>query len=166
VLVVVTGSARQPVIETRRRVELLSEGLPRQPYHAAAEDGLTRAAARKLLARVEKAAVDQAVAVTRSARNEFGIEAVGIVGGGRDLPEELDRILTSHALLHAAEGDLYEQALAAAAEACDLPVHLGPARALAVPPAVEELGHTIGPPWQKDHKLAATVALAALGAAG
>ena len=163
---VVSGSARQPVILARQRVDLLGDDLPRQPYHAAAEDGLSRAAARKLLARVEKAAVERAVTAIRSARNEFGIAAVGIVGGGRDLPDELDRILTSHALLHAAEGDLYEQALAVGAESCDLPVHLGPARALTVPAAVEELGRSIGAPWQKDHKLAATVALAALGAAG
>ena len=38
-------------------------------------------------------------------------------------------------------------------------------RAIDVPAAVEALGRSIGPPWQKDHKWAATAALAALATA-
>jgi hypothetical protein len=80
----------------------------------------------------------------------------------RRIPASLDRILTSHALLHAAEGRLFEWAAIEAGDEAGMPVHLVDPRSLTVPAAVESLGRSLGPPWQKDHKWAATAALMAL----
>jgi hypothetical protein len=57
------------------------------------------------------------------------LRACAIFGQPRPLPP-LDRILTSHPLLHAAEGQLSREALAAAAEFQDLTVqHVQPEQA-------------------------------------
>ena len=162
VLVVAAGSPEAPVVLSRARVELLDGGLPRQPYHAAAESGMALADAARLIARVERAALKAAGAAMRDAQQRYGASAVAVVGGGRSLPTELARVLASHPLLHAAEGALYEEAVAEAARADGLAVRFVPPRELAVSAAVEGLGRTIGPPWQKDHKLAAAAALAGL----
>jgi hypothetical protein len=150
------------VIKSRRRIELLHGALPRQPYHAAAEGGLSIPDAKRLIAEVEAMAMAEAADATVSAAEEFAASAVGIVGGGRQIPSQLERILASHALLHAAEGDLYEQAIAEAAGRHGMPVLFLPAGTIAVSGAIEMAGKALGPPWQKDHKLAASVALMAL----
>ena len=67
-------------------------------------------------------------------------------------------------MLHAAEGALYELAVLDAAAAAGLPVLVVDPRTLAPSDEVEALGRLIGPPWQKDHKLAAMAALVALEA--
>ena len=41
-------------------------------------------------------------------------------------------------------------------------VHILEPKSIRVPAAVEALGRSIGPPWQKDHKWAATAALESL----
>lgn len=163
VLVVVRGSAAAPEVLDRRRIELVDESLPRQPYHAVVERGLATPAAAALIASVEQAALEAAVAATRSASRDFAVEAVAVVGRMRNLPNELTRILASHALLHAAEGDLYEQALIGAATRVKVPVLLMEPDRIEVDPRLAAAGATLGPPWQEDHKLAAAAALAALG---
>ena len=158
-LVVASGSTAAPVVHERRRVELLDGSLPRQPYHGVAEAGMPR----DVIARVEEMAAAHAAGLTQSIADEFAVAAVGIVGGGRTIPSELDRILASHALLHAAEGDLFEQALAEGAARAGLPVHFSPPKTIDISDAIETARNTLGPPWQKDHKLATAAALAALG---
>jgi hypothetical protein len=102
------------------------------------------------------------------------VAAVGVVGGGRRLPA-LPRILAKHALLHAAERDLYERGVIAGATRAGLPVTTIPATGtlfddasravgVALGPSLASLGKSIGPPWQKDHKEATAVALVALHA--
>jgi hypothetical protein len=95
--------------------------------------------------------------------DEFGVEAVGVVGKARHLPD-IDRILASHALLHAAEGALYEKALLDAASEAGLAAHRGDPDTLEVSGALGELRAALGPPWQRDHQLAAAAAFAALRA--
>ena len=82
----------------------------------------------------------------------------------RSIPGDLDRVLGSHALLHAAEGALYEQAVLGAAAAAGRVAWLVDRRTLRPTDEVEALRGRIGPPWQKDHKLAAMAALIALEA--
>ena len=159
---VARGAMSSPVILARRRIELVDGSVPRQPYHAAAEDGLSARAGAALIERVEARAAAAAAAATRSVAKEFGISAVGIVGGARNLPSQLERILVSHALLHAAEGDLYEQALAEGAARTELPVHFLALKSIEIVDALDQAGKALGPPWQKDHKLAAAAALTAL----
>lgn len=162
VAVVARGSPKTPVVLDRQRIELLDNRLPRQPYHVAAEDGLDLSAAESLIGRVGKRAAEAAGAAIAAAVAEFGIGAVGVVGGGRIIPDALERILASHALLHAAEGDLYEQAVVDGAAQAALPVLMIAPKTIEVNPTVDRAGKSLGPPWQKDHKLATMVALAAL----
>jgi hypothetical protein len=95
--------------------------------------------------------------------------------GGRPLPGTVAGVLASHAAMHAAEGQLYRDALAEAAAELGLDVVVHPrgaavaeaASALGVDAArvdglVGALGRTVGPPWQKEHREAAAAALAEL----
>jgi hypothetical protein len=88
---------------------------------------------------------------------------VSIVGEVRNLPP-LAVVLRSHPLLHAAEGQLARQALAEAAEREGLTVHSVSPRSLHdmdLTQRVVDLGRAAGPPWRKEHKLAAVAALVA-----
>ena len=157
-MVTVSGTRRRPVVASRRRIELIGARLPRQPYHAIAEEG----APRTVVAQVERAALKAARSAVTSA---VGVRVVGVVAAERQLPSDIDAILRSHARLHAAEGRLYERCVIDAAGELGLPVlSLDPAF-LDVCEAVEGLGRVLGPPWQKDHKLATEAALAALSLA-
>ena len=92
-------------------------------------------------------------------------------------PKSLAAILRSHTALHAAEGELYRDVLLGAAQAGGLDVHAvpeddAPAVAAGVLGTtadqanrlVAELGKPLGPPWSKDQKIAALLALAVSGA--
>jgi hypothetical protein len=162
VLVAVRGPVSFPQILARRRIELVNDSLPRQPFHAIAEEGLSLRAGKALIARVEKTARAAAIAATESVRDECGVGVVGVVGRVRVIPDDLEKILASHALLHAAEGDLYERVLIDAASHIGLNALVLEPATIDIPAAVETGGKALGPPWQKDHKLAAGVALAAL----
>ena len=89
-------------------------------------------------------------------------DAVGVVATERRIPPSLDQVLASHALLHAAEGQLFERAVIEAADDAGLVVHVVEPKSIKVSAAVEGLRRSIGAPWQKDHKWATTAALAAL----
>jgi hypothetical protein len=179
-LVAVGGSPQSPIVLYREKVELLGEPLPRQPYHAAAENGLSLDEAAELIARVERAATLAARAATESVvaalkRAERRTVGAGLVAASRRIPAGLTGILASHALLHAAEGQLYENALAQGSAGAGLPlITLAPktifddaARELAMNAgdlgtALAATGKLAGPPWQKDHREAAAAALVAL----
>ena len=94
-------------------------------------------------------------------------------------PPDLSTVLRSHLLLHAAEGELYSEALADAAHAAGLPmvryatkdVAAETAAALDCSPATvaeiaAKLGRGLGPPWAKDQKEAAMAALPGLHTVG
>lgn len=164
VLVVVGEPASSPSVLHRRRIELVESPLPRQPYHAIVEGKLPMRAAISLIAHVEAVSTAAALASIELARQEYAIEAVGVVGRQRSIPDDLERILASHALLHAAEGQLFERALVAGAGSVGLPVSLVQSERIEIGQALEMAGKVLGPPWQKDHKFAAAAALAALDA--
>ena len=158
VLIVAAGSAGSPVVLDRRRVELVDGSLPRQPYHAVAEAGWPRTV-------IDEVAQQARDAVTAALRSVGPADTVGVVATERRIRSSLDRILASHALLHAAEGQLFERAVIEAADDAGVPVHVVDPRSLTVPATVETLGRSLGPPWQKDHKWATTAALLALAPA-
>jgi hypothetical protein len=174
VVVAVSGPAASPVMVHRERVTLLDDERLQEPYHAAV--GLPADDARALLGSVEEAAATSAASIIRGFASSLGsIATIGVVGGTRRLPTELSRILASHALLHASERDLYEQAVIEGAARAGLAVTTVPAtgklfdHASAVlgvdlGPSLAALGKSIGPPWQKDHKEATAAALVALDA--
>jgi hypothetical protein len=126
---------------------------------------------------VEEAAASCAAAAIGGLVTSLGsVAAVGVVGGNRSVPD-LSRILTKHALLHAAERDLFERAIIEGATRAGLPVTTLAATGklfdeasqmldVALAPTLTALGKSIGSPWQKDHKEATAAALVALHASG
>jgi hypothetical protein len=150
-----SGSRAAPTVVERRRVELVADPLPRQPYHAVAEAGWP-ATVIDDVARAATAAIGDALrSIARTA-------ALGLIATERKIPAGLDRILASHTLLHSAEGQLFEHAVIEAGNDMGVPVHVFDPKAITVPAHVDLLGRQLGPPWQKDHKWAATAALTAL----
>lgn len=167
VIVCVAGPAERPRLVDRRRIELAGPGLPAQAYHAAA--GLDLSAAAELIERWARAALDAAshgVTDALLACAEAGCRpvAAGIAAHVHDVPP-LAVALRSHPLLHTGEGQLSREAVAEAAAGAGLAVHYrgprdSPDPALAA--QVVEVGRGVGPPWRKEHKLAALAALSAL----
>ncbi len=178
-LVAVAGPAAEPVVAVRRRVEL-SRRTPRQPFHAAegrpfaAAEALIRRATDEATALAERA-VREAVAELRAAGHEPVASGV-LLAAGRPLPG-LREVLASHALIHAAEGELFREALRQASERCGLLVthvkekELDERAAQALGRSAAEQGRqlaawgkALGPPWTQDQKRAALVAWLALAA--
>jgi hypothetical protein len=180
VAVALAGAPAAPAVVDRRRLDLTDPEVPRQAFHVAA--GLDAGAAEALVERATRTAealaertVRGLVGELRSAGHQVAAAGVAL-GGGRRLGT-LARILASHAAMHAAEGELYREALVHASAACGLPVTGVPERdlydraaaALRVPIGdlrrrVVELGRACGPPWAQDQKSAALVAWVALAA--
>ena len=175
VLVVVGKQSDELAVVDRRRIELVDEPWAKQPYHAA--EGLERQTARDLVKRGTDAAhrialteIKAAIKRERDRENEVAGCAVLV---GAPMPDwNTDEILAVHFRMHKAEGALFQNALVRASEKCKLntvPVlekelvlqastHLGDH----VVKQVAGLGKSVGPPWGKDQKDAALVALMAL----
>jgi len=177
-LVAIAGPVTSPTIVTRERVVLVEGGFERAGvYHASLEVELP--AARALVERIATEArqsARRALASLIEAQRE--VVACGVVAAkGRPPPPDLEAILRSHALVHAAEGELYRDALVRAAGSLDLTVVAAPIaeleaavagalpRTTSVAQVIAELGRAAGRPWAQDHKEAALAALAALVAA-
>ncbi|MQA94641.1 MAG: hypothetical protein GEV11_08280 [Streptosporangiales bacterium] len=184
VLVALGGTPLQPVLLTRRRIELVHTRparLPVQPFHASASLPADEAA--DLVGRVRRAARRNARRELARARDELAARGHPVAGAAVAIHERddrlppLDRVLRSHPLLHAAEGELYRDCLAHAASGLGLavtrylPGGLTGRAAAAVgttPEALQAhlrlLGRAVGPPWQKDQRVAATAAWLAMAA--
>jgi hypothetical protein len=180
-VIALSGPAATPRLAHRGRLEMADPDRPgsTQPYHAAADLPLPRARAfLESHARAARALARRSLEALRAvlAREGCDPRAAGLlVGVARPRPP-LESILRSHALIHAAEGDHFRGALAAAAEALGLAVLAIPERELGseatarlglAPPAILAhlgvLGRALGPPWTQDQKqasLAAWIALA------
>ena len=179
-VVVVSGTPAAPVILDRRRIEIADPKVrgSKQPFHAAeplpfkeAEQFIRRCTAST------NALAERAVQGVVDGAEEKGYRVAGcglLTASGRPLPD-LAAILASHALIHAAEGEMFRQALVRASEECGLPVTKvrerelldRAAAALRTPAAklqrrLAELGRPLGPPWTQDEKLATLAALLAL----
>jgi hypothetical protein len=149
VAVLVGGSAIRPVVLDRRRVQLCPDALPRQVYHAA--QGLAAARAATLVGEVDVAVASLARAVVGdlidAARPLGELAAVAVLGRPRELPD-LEVVLGNHALLHAAEGELYRAAMGTTRDALTA--------------TLDALRADLGAPWQADHKAATAAALLVL----
>jgi hypothetical protein len=156
----------------RRRVVTCPPGLPRQPFHAVAEQG----APRETVTHVRTAALALSKeAISAAAAEAGGLAAAAVAMGRTQIPDDIERVLASHALLHAAEGELYRDALSEAAGLSGLRVvrymkkeiRSEAAAALGWPLTeiehwLEETGKAAGTPWTKDEKDASAAALLAL----
>ena len=165
----------------RRRLELAEEAdaqWAKQPYHAAvglrsdeARKVVQRgvAAARRLAVREMRAAVKRA----REAKHEIVASAVLVAD---PMPHwSVEEILAVHLRMHQAEGVLFRDALARAANACGLRLVAIPEKLLteqaewalatsasALMKRIATLGKSAGPPWGRDQKDAALAAMIAL----
>src|SRR4051812_13476791 len=96
----------------RTRIQTCPADLPRQVYHAVAEEG----APRSTVDAVMRAAVGLSGQGIAAAATEAGrLVAAGVAMGRSAIPADVERIMKAHTLLHAAEGELYRDALTEAA---------------------------------------------------
>jgi len=179
-LVVVAGGVARPEVVVRGRAELgdPSGHVRSAVYHAAR--ALEPAAAAALIEAAERIAAEQAAAAfgrtLREATDEGAVvRSCAVVVGTFAGEARLESILASHALVHAAEGRLYQGALLQSAEARGLDTIAIPERSIweqgeaALGVTGDELRHwvdqlrrEVGPPWARDQKLAALAAWIAL----
>ncbi|HKD11429.1 MAG TPA: hypothetical protein VKE50_05110 [Thermoanaerobaculia bacterium] len=170
------GTRADVTVLDRRRLELGDPQVagPKQPYHEAEGQPLPRA--RRIVEGYAEDArrralesLGQAVADLR----DRGFEPSGcalLTAAARPLPD-LAAILASHALIHAADGALFRDALALAAGQVGLTLVAISERELSARaqknlgrPAAEiarrigQAGRALGPPWTQDQKLAALAA--------
>jgi hypothetical protein len=178
VVVGVGGDPSAPRVLARERIPLVDEALPRMAYHAALEVDLDDAGA--LIEQVTRSAEQYAERSLSSVADQLradGHEVIGVAVAASNTapPTDLAKILASHSLVHAAEGELYRDALVDATETLGLPLTRFPnkhalseaAAALGVDTEtlsarLAALRKTLGPPWQKDHREATAAALLVL----
>ena len=171
------GDGGLEVLE-RSRLELVEEEWAKQPYHAAEE--LKPAEARKVVKRGIEAAKRIAlhelrIVVERTRESGFEVRACGLVAGNPMPDWSVDEILAVHFRMHQAEGVLFRDVLAQAANACDLKLAEIPEKTLlkhcegALGTSASDLskqlaafGKSVGAPWGKDQKDAALAAMTAL----
>jgi hypothetical protein len=179
-LVAVCVDRGAPVVLARQRVHLVEAFTYefRQPYHTAKKmlDGQAREFISKMQAEARRLAYG-AVRELKSRTEEQGAKLARcglLLASGRPLPA-LDKVLASHALIHAADGELFREALLHASARCGLrefrikekelldragnAFHLSSADLMG---RVTELGRSFGSPWSQDEKFATLAAWLAL----
>jgi hypothetical protein len=179
VAVAVSGTATAPQVVWRGRLELWRSTETAQVYHAVRSSrDLDAAGERVRLAAdaAQRIAAEELGGLLAKLRAD-GYQPVAAVIplGGMPVPGSLARILPSHSLLHAAEGELFRDALVAAAEHHRVMVSRAPPGDMVVRAArhlnwnqqsvlstLAEMGRRVGPPWRKDEKDAALTAWLAL----
>ena len=149
-----------PAFVARSHFALATDGAE-YCYHAAAE--MTLAHAKRHVAKARDVAKAHALAALRPFVLDYEVRRAAVVRGkGKPLPE-LDAIVKVHALWHAAEGELYRDALDAACAELGVAVIGVPQPELAAPAAaLAALGKAAGKPWTVEQKEAAMAALLAL----
>ena len=160
----------------RASVQLIDPKLPSAPYHHEALE-MPLEAAEELIATVRASVADRCRAALSEQIAKFAIGAVAIQSSPYPaLPNNLNEILPSWQLTCAADGMMYRELLAAAAEELGLRVERYPRKSDRVAAAAEALklpksriaellksfGKQAGAPWRKEHQDAAASALAVL----
>ncbi|MCB9594924.1 MAG: hypothetical protein H6719_19535 [Sandaracinaceae bacterium] len=173
ILVTATGDA---TFVDRRRVELVEEGLPCMPYHHDAQ----RLPTPDAVALVERVAAS-AKRCAEARLEELDAGLPGRIAGIAlrvcpALPPTIEERLADYFAQNNADPVMYRTALAEAAIArgwrvCwyrKATVHADASEALGadLDAVLSQLGASLGPPWQKDHRMAmAAAVLAARGLA-
>lgn len=169
-------SGKVEILERRRvSVAHLKTSGPSQPYHRAENMKLIQA--ERFIANFFIESECLAVQSIRKLLDELRARQISVVGSaillasGRMLPP-LPKILASHALIHAAEGEFFRNVFTTACNSLDLPVTgikegdldkrvemaFG-VTAFRIKRQISGLSRTLGPPWTKDQKTAALAAL-------
>jgi hypothetical protein len=165
-----------PTVLARERVHLVETFTYefRQPYHTA--EKMQPDEGRAFVSRMRTEARRLAFDAIRKLKaqlhgNGYALARCGLLlASGRTLPS-LDRILASHSLIHAADGELFREALLHASARCGLKSLAVKERELLdsasrvlrrkpdeLAQRITGLGHPLGPPWSQDEKLASLVA--------
>lgn len=175
-LVAIAGHKGEEEVLERRKVIIVdpkAAGVT-QPYHYVEEMELP--AAERHLARCAADSgrlASEALARIAKELQQRGFRLVGsaiLLSSARPLPD-LDEILSSHALIHTAEGEFFRQAFRQALECLEIPVAgirerelddcarkaFGTA-AVALQERINAMGRVLGPPWTQDEKSAALAA--------
>ena len=167
--------ARDGALLDRRRVELVGEGLPKLPHHREGQ-GLPLDEAVELVECVRVSAERHAVlaldAVTMAVPRIFGVA----LRKCPQLPPTIAERIKDYRAQNVADWVMYRKALASAAEERGWPVHWYDAKrvlgAASQALRVENLDahfiqvrRAVGPPWDKDHKLAMAAAIVTATAA-
>ena len=189
VAVAVAGDLASPQVVDRRVLPLTDEDhIPAQVYHAAV--GLDLATAEELVRRAEEIVIQVTereiagfLASLRTTGHTPLTAGIATTAGGSETvsahqgsPQaDVAYVLAAHMRMHAAEGELYGEALADALSEAGLMVtrvHPREVTAVAVrglqrdaeslQQAVKALGVPLGPPWRKDEKEATLLAWTAL----
>ena len=176
--VALAGDPAEPEVIERRRIDFAS-GDERGVYHHV--EGMERDDAQAWIDRVWAAVEANCRRGLGALVDDLGRQGVtlgvAVVPIARIRPpDKLEDILKSHSWMHAAEGDFYRGAVAAACTALGLEVRRGierdfaadVSRLRALPGArvdahLKSLGATLGPPWTEDQKLATLAAWRELG---
>ena len=161
--------ARDETLLDRRRVELVDEGLPKLPHHSEGQ-GLPLDEAVELVERVRVSAEKHAVL----ALDAVAMVTPRILGVAlrkcQPLPSTIAERIKDYRAQNVADWVMYRKTLASAAEARGWPVHWYDAKkvldAASRALRVENLDahflgvrKAVGPPWDKDHKLAMAAAI-------
>jgi hypothetical protein len=175
-MVAIGGTAAAPTLLHRSRVLLIDDYDPdaKQPYHAVEFLCVEEATGRldAYMAVATRRAQDSIQAQSEQLKQRgFALKTVGILESSSRKHVALSSILASHALIHAAEGDHFRNALAVSAEQLRFEVFRLPVRVLeehamkclklqrkGLLDTVNGLGREAGPPWGADQKKAALLA--------
>ncbi len=171
-LIAVALKKNQPIILVRQRPHLVAtfSYTFRQPYHTA--EKMTLNDAKTFLRQQRSEARQFALVAIRSAQTEAAQQgyqltrAALLLASGRPLPE-LSKILASHSIIHAADGEFFREALLHACAQCGLALTTVKDRELlatastslrrkaaALTTFITNLGKPLGSPWTQDEKFA------------
>jgi hypothetical protein len=169
VLVTVAGDG---TLLDRRRVELVDEDLPKIPHHSEGQ-ALPIHEAVALVERVRLSAERHSKLVLDDVESTLPGRILGVaLRECPELPSTIAERIKDYRAQNVADWVMYRQALATAAEARGWTVHWYNAKKVfdAASAALRiadieahflQLRKTIGPPWNKDHKLAMAAAMEA-----
>jgi hypothetical protein len=181
-LVAVSLEKDGPRVLVRQRPELVERFTYelRQPYHTA--EKLPADQAREFVSRIESAAqrmAEEAIGAVQADLRQQGYRLAWfglLLSSARPLPS-LDKILSSHALIHTADGELFRRALIYGSRRCRLTAFTIAERELLafacktlrfspddLTRRLTALGKSMGSPWSQDEKFAALAAWLALRA--
>ena len=165
------------VLLDRRRVTLIDTSLPIAPYHHEAP-ALDIGSATALVNQVRRSVAEHARSAVSTVLETYPAHVLILPASPyQGLPDSLEEVLDSRPLTLVADGMLYRESLADAAAELGVEVRRYSrkidqktlaARAMGVEAAqvswlLDQFGRVAGPPWRKDHKMAAAAALSVLG---
>lgn len=176
VCVTVAVSRGAPVVVDRRRLELIEPGVPSQPYHHETVR-MPRPEAEQLVVRVRESVTRTTLARLTELRDGLqpphDIVAMALrVPPLSYVPVTVEQAHASYPVMCRADAMMYHDALRTTAGELSIPVALDPrgeavartagrlgVSVVEVERYLRDAGASLGPPWQKEHRLAAAAAI-------